>query len=239
MLKRTARMLVLAALLGASVAPGAALAQFAVLDEGSLAELLAQAKILQNQLVAAQSLLTQSRSAYAAMTGGRGMEQLLAGVQRNYLPTDWSSLQSAMQGSGKGSYTALSDGIAAAVAANSILSAQQVASLSPNQQQWIDATRRLTALHQVIARQALAYSSGRFGSLQQLISALPAAGDQKGTLDLQARVSAENSMLQNEQIKLQNVYQLIQAEERASDAQSRERAIAALGQFTTRFQPAP
>ena len=238
MLKRYPTVLKLACFLCALVAPPA-LAQFAVIDEGSLAQLMAQAKILQNQLTAAQNLLTQSRVAYAATTGTRGMEQLLAGVQRNYLPSDWSSLQSSMQGGGQGSFPALSEGVASAMAANSVLTPQQMASLSPDTQQLINASRRLTALHQVVARQALANSSGRFGTLQQLINAMPTATDQKGALDLQARIGAENSMLQNEQTKLQTLYQVIQAEERANDAQARERALAACGQFTTRFQPTP
>jgi type IV secretion system protein VirB5 len=239
MLKCLVRALVYTFILGTMLVSPAAVAQFAVIDEGSLAELIAQAKILQGQLLAAQNLLSQSKSAYAATIGGRGMEQLLAGVQRNYLPTDWSSLQSAMRGGSKGGYASLSVGIAAAIAENSVLSPQQMASLSPNMQQSITASRQLTALQQVVARQALANSSGRFATLQQLINALPAASDQKAALDLQARISAENSMLQNEQTKLLTLSQIMLAEERANDTQSRERAIAARGQFATRFQPTP
>jgi type IV secretion system protein VirB5 len=214
-----------------------AFAQFAVIDEGSIMELITQARILQNQLTAAQGLLTQSRAAFTSTTGGRGMEQLLTGVQRNYLPGDWASLQSAMQGGG--SYTALSNGVAAEVSANSVLSTQQLAVLPTALQQLINSSRRLIALHQIVAREALANSSARFASLQGLINALPSAADQKGALDLQARVSAENSMLANEQTKLQTLYQLIEAEERANDEQLRERALAGHGQFATRFQPTP
>ena len=34
------------------------------------------------------------------MTGGRGMQMLLSGTNRNYLPTSSAQLASAMQGSG-------------------------------------------------------------------------------------------------------------------------------------------
>jgi type IV secretion system protein VirB5 len=215
----------------------AAHAQFAVIDVSSVTQLIAQAKILQAQLIAVENQLAQARSAFASTTGGRGMEQLLSGAQRNYLPADWPSLQSAMQGSG--SYGALSGGVAATISANTVLSSQQLAGLPADVRQMIDTSRQLTALQQNIAREALSTTSARFASLQQLINALPAAADQKGVLDLQARISAENSMLQNEQTKLQTLYQVVQAEERANEQRLRERAFAGFGQFSSRFQPVP
>jgi hypothetical protein len=80
-------------LLACLLAAPAAHAQFAVIDVGSITQLIAQAKILQAQLSTVQSQLAQAQAAFVSTTGGRGMEQLLAGVQRNYLPADWASLQ--------------------------------------------------------------------------------------------------------------------------------------------------
>ena len=59
------------------------------------------------------------------------------------------------------------------------------------------------------------------------------------SLDLQARISAELGMLQNEQIKLQVLYQAMQAQESSLRQQASERAIAGQGNFATRFQPTP
>ena len=42
--------------------------------------------------------LDQARQQYDAMTGGRGMENLLRDQQRNYLPPDWQSLEGALTG---------------------------------------------------------------------------------------------------------------------------------------------
>jgi type IV secretion system protein VirB5 len=92
---------------------------------------------------------------------------------------------------------------------------------------------------QAVAHQALATSSSRFASLQQLIDAIARAPDQKAVLDLQARVAAEQGMLVNEQIKLQMLYQSIEANRWAEDQRSLERVIAGQGQFATRFQPTP
>ena len=99
--------------------------------------------------------------------------------------------------------------------------------------------RRLAALQQNLTRQALLTTSNRFDSLQHLIDAIAAAEDQKAVLDLQARVGAESSMLQNEQSKLLTLFQLVQAEEHTNRQQQRERAVVGHGQFATRFQPVP
>ena len=60
-----------------------------------------------------------------------------------------------------------------------------------------------------------------------------------GALDLQARIAAEQVMLQNEQTKLQVLYQATQAQESSMRQQARERVIEEHGRFETRFQPSP
>ncbi|HEY6484347.1 MAG TPA: type IV secretion system protein [Steroidobacteraceae bacterium] len=213
-------------------------AQFAVIDVGAIAQLVQQAQTLGQQLTTTGNQLTLAQSELASMSGGRGMERLLGGTTRNYLPSDWPTLQSAMQG-GAGGFGALSSGILVSTQSNAVLSAQQLAGLPTAVQQQIQAARELTALSQNVSRQALSMTSRRFASLQQLIDAIPSAADQKGVLDLQARVAAENAMLQNEQTKLQSLAGVIVAEERATQQQFREQALAGHGAFASRFQPSP
>jgi hypothetical protein len=69
-------------------APKPALAQFAVIDVASIAQLVQECETLQQQLSTAENQLNQARSEYAAITGNRGMQLLLSGTQRNYLPTN-------------------------------------------------------------------------------------------------------------------------------------------------------
>jgi type IV secretion system protein VirB5 len=189
-------------------------------------------------LTTARDHLAQAQAEFASITGGRGMERLLSGTQRNYLPASWAELQGAMLSAG-GLYGALSGGVAATVAANAVLSPQALSLLPADVREQIITGRRLAALQQNLTRQALATTSDRFASLQQLIDAIPAAADQKAVLDLQARVSAESSMLQNEHSKLLTLFQLVQAEEHANRQQLGERAVLGHGQFATRFQPVP
>jgi type IV secretion system protein VirB5 len=191
------------------VSAPAAHAQFAVIDIASVTQLLAEVQTLAQQLETARSQLSQSQAEFQSITGNRGMEQLLAGTPRNYLPADWAALQSAAQpGRVAG---ALGTEVGAALQAESMLTQAQLASLSPAAVSQVQAQRQSAALLQGLTRQALANASGRFASLQLLINAIGQAGDQKAALDLQARILAEHGMLQNESTKLQALYQGVQA----------------------------
>jgi type IV secretion system protein VirB5 len=94
-------------------------------------------------------------------------------------------------------------------------------------------------MQQALAQEALANASGRFAAIQGLIAAISTAGDQKAILDLQARISAELGMLQNEQTKVQVLYQATQAQESSVRQQMRERVIEEHGRFESRLQPTP
>ena len=56
-------------------------------------------------------------------------------------------------------------------------------------------------------------TSSRFASIQELIDAIARALDQKGILELAARINAEQGMLQNEQTKLNVLSEAVQVEE--------------------------
>jgi type IV secretion system protein VirB5 len=199
-------------------------AQFAVIDVASIAQLVQEVQQLEQQVATAKSQLAQAQSEYAAMTGPRGMEQLLSGTLRNYLPTDWAQVSQVLSGS-SGSFPSLAGEVLNLVTSNAVLTPAQFASLSPAEQAQLTSARRLAALLQATSRAALSNSSDRFASLQQLIGAIGSATDQKGALDLNARIAAEQGMLQNESTKLQVLYQLAQSEEWARAQRVREQAL--------------
>lgn len=229
-------LLAMAAAMTAAAPP--ARAQFAVIDVASVTQLMTQVRVLQQQLATTRNHLLQARQQLDSMRGGRGMERLLAGTRRNYLPPDWAALQGVLEGTA-GAYGSLASTLRAAVDANAVLSAAQLAALGPRGQQQIEAARRSTALLQVLAREALVTTSGRFTSLQRLIDAIASAGDQKAILDLQARIAAEQNMLQNEQSKLQLLYQTARAQQQADRQRLREQVVAGHGRFNARFRPEP
>ena len=216
----------------------AARAQFAVIDVAAVAQLVTEVQNLEQALTVAREHLAAAQTELRSMTGDRGMEQLLAGTDRNYLPTDWGRLAAALNDTGS-AYAALTAGIQQALSEDTVLTPQQVATLSPDGQQQLAADRRTAALLQAVSRQALANASSRFADLQQLINAIGTASDQKGILDLNARIGTEQAMLENEQAKLAMLVAAAEAQHWADEEQDRERAIAGQGDFATRFQPTP
>jgi type IV secretion system protein VirB5 len=202
-------------------------AQIPVTDVGAIAQLLTEVNTLQQQLNTARQDLAQAQQQYQSMTGARGMARLLSGTVRNYLPTNATQLQAALQGSG-GSF-ALGADVRVSVAANAVLSAQQLAALAPGEQDAVQAARRNAALEQSVAQEALARTSERFASIQQLIDAISRATDQKSILELAARIDAEQGMLQNEQTKLNVLGQAAQGAEWARRQRAREHALADIG----------
>jgi type IV secretion system protein VirB5 len=215
---------------------GIARAQFAVIDVASVTQLVSQLQTLEQQLATARGELAQAQAHYQAITGPRGMEQLLAGTDRNYLPANWATL-TALPASG--AYQDLAALVADAYRSESVLSAARLATLPAATGAQMEAQRQTAALLQGLSRTTLANSSARFAALQQLVASLGRAGDEKASLDLTARIAAENAMLLNEHTKVQVLYQGLQADQWAAAQHAHELALAGHGEFSGRFQPHP
>jgi type IV secretion system protein VirB5 len=228
----------LAACVASTAFVPAAYAQLAVVDAAAVTQLISQMETLQEQLMTARDQLLHARAQLQSITGRRGMEGLLAGTARNYLPRDWAEIEDVLRGT-SGTYGQLSTALRAAIAAHEVLSVAQLNALPQREREFIEAARGSPALLEVVAREALASTSGRFAALQQLIDAIGNAGDQKAILELQARIDAEQGMLQNEQTKLQVLYQAAQAQEWTHRQRLREQVVAGHGRFDVRFQPRP
>ena len=205
-----------------------AAAQIPVTDIAALAQLVTQFQTIESQLLTAQQQLTETQSTLQSMTGTRGMQSLLSGTARNYLPSDWTELAATLNDTSS-AYGALEREVQGLMRQNVVLTDAQLASLTPAQRALVESGRQDAAALEGVSRQALANTSQRFSSIQQLIETIGTASDQKAILDLQARIGAETGMLQNEASKLQSLYQVTDAQERARVQQVRESAVADVG----------
>lgn len=205
-----------------SVGPVApARAQMAVVDVRAIVQLVQQIRTMQQQLSTAQEELR-------AVTGARGMERLLAGEARNYLPRDAAELRAAVAGGG-GGFPALAARLAQLQAEAGVLGAQDLAGRSAETRSFVESGRAAAALRVGVSEAALATTSARFQSLEGLIGAIGGAADQKAALDLAARIGAENAMLANERTKLEVLAMLAEGEALADAQRRRERAVADVG----------
>ncbi len=137
-------------------------AQFAVIDVNAIVQMAQQLRTLQDQLLTARNQLSQAEQQFQSLTGGRGMEQLLSGTVRNYLPTDWTELDAALHGVQTAVRLARRAARNDGCRRNAVLTAAQTARWMPAQVEQLDAARRSVALQQVMSRQALQNSSQRF-----------------------------------------------------------------------------
>ncbi len=161
-------------------------AQWAVVDVGAITRLVQQIQTMRQQLQTMQGHLRQAQQEYQSITGSRGMQNLLSGTVRNYLPADWQALQASLT-QATNAYPALSAAIKQAIADNAVLSAQQLSALSATERKQLMGSRQSVAMLQATTQQALSTISDRFASIQQLITAIGGAQDQKAILDLQAQ----------------------------------------------------
>lgn len=218
-----------------------------VIDVTAIANLMQQVMYWQQQISGMQKQYEQLKASkdqlaqtHGAMTGTRGMEQLLptSDLARNYLPPNYGELMGTLNGS-SASYAGLSSQVQSIMRANSILSGTQMDALSPELRQIVEQGRQSAAMLNGATQNAYQNTSQRFSALQQLINRIATAQDPKAIQDLQARIQAEQNMLTNEQTKLQSLYQMARAEEAAQQQRTREQVISAHGGFSARFTPSP
>jgi type IV secretion system protein VirB5 len=222
-----------AAWAGLGARPAAAI--IPVTDAAALVQLLSQLQTMEEELQTARDQLTQAQSALQSMSGPRGMENLLSNTTRNYLPGDWRQLAAALNHTGS-AYGALQREVQGLIRQNSVLTDAQLSSLTPGLRELVNTGRQNAALLEGLSREALVNTSQRFAALEQLVEAIGTATDQKAILDLQARIGAESGMLENEASKLQSLYRITDAEERARTQRVQEYAYADIG--SVRLLPA-
>ena len=203
-------------------------AQYPVIDVGAIAQLVTQVQQLEQALQVAQNTLAQASQAYAAITGGRGMQLLLGGINRNYLPANWNELVGAQNGAG-GLYGALGSDVAATILRNALLTPNYTQNFSDAENAQLTARRSSVAIQEALTRQELSNVSERFTAIQTLINAIPTATDEKGVLDLQARIQVEQGMLENENSKLHVLYEAAQSQVQTERERADEQAIVDIG----------
>lgn len=195
-----------------------------VIDAASLTQQVQQVVAWAKQLQQMEQQVSQMKQQYDSLNGIRGMASLVNNpALRNYLPSEY---QTVLNGSG------LSPGISGSIgairdAAKLLdVGATGLSSTSDTGRAFMNAQNQ-NALNRAIGEEGYRKASQRFGAIQQLLDKVNAAPDQKDILDLQARIQAEQVMIQNEQVKLHTMTYLAQAQRDIQQQQAREIAMKA------------
>lgn len=216
----------LAVLAIAAIFAGPAQAQIPVTDAASIAQdVMAHAENIAkwvSQLQEMKNQLDQAKQLYNSLNGARGMASLLNNpAAREYLPADAQQIYSLATTNG-GSFAGLSGSVKTLKQAGAIL--KSVDMKNTQSAGMVDRAQTQIATMQATAEAAYRQAGERFSQLQTLVESVDAASDPKAAADLQNRIAAEQSMLQNEMLKLSMLRQLQDAQEKQLAQQKRERA---------------
>ncbi len=199
-----------------------------VIDGAAISNQLVAISHAVTQITTLNSQLTNMQKQLAAISGSRGMGTLATGgVQRNYLGDSLNNIgQSSQQ---------MASNIQSIMGNNAVLTNDQLNKLSPEERDRILRYRQQVATQKATADMAYSNANSNIARLQMMMNTIDIASDAKAIADLQARIQAEQAMLQNDTIKLQQAQQGMEADRRAMELQREEVRKKLLGSASTRF----
>lgn len=203
---------------------GAAKAGIPVIDVASLAqavqEVLQSIEQIQNQVRQIQQLQAQYeqlQSNYQAITGMRNLGAILDNPQlRNYIPANAADIMGHVQTNG---YSSLSS------SAKTLRDAQMVyncLNLAGAQRSQCQASLSAPYQQKAFMSDAMAAATGRISQIQSLMAQINATPDQKAINEIQARIEAENAMLQHQQTQINMARGLAEADYRIEESRAKE-----------------
>lgn len=206
-------------------------AQQIVHDPQALAQMIEEARTTLDQLRALQTQVEQGRQLFDSLNDLSGVNALAGELGlptvRNPLP-DMRALRAAADGD----LSALGDlaDRADAIRRDTRLYTPPAGDLDPAEAYYRDSLERAgarTARDLAIGEAVGGAADRRLEGLETLRSALDTAPNARAVLDLEARLAAEQAMIQNEQVRLQGLALTQAAEARLEEQRARERAEAA------------
>lgn len=186
-------------------------------DMAAIAKAVEQLRAWGQQYAQMGNLIMQAQEAHRAMTGDRGMANLLPG-NRSYLPPDWNNAMTALSAEAQRIKTT-----------QTVLTPQQFAALSPQMQQFNNSTRNVSAAQQAAGQAAYNEAAARVVRLQGLTNALVGQTDPAAVMQLTARIQSEQAGLANDQAQLQALAQLTAAQSHAQRQMENELRVQTSG----------
>ena len=209
------------AILGALAFVGVAHGQIVVYDPTNYAKLVQQAETALQQLQQMQKAVANGQTLLSSLNTNSGVNNLApslaAPALRDFLPAI-SAYVSAEHG-GLTALGVLSSSAESIRSQNRLYTPQGADPIEADVETQGDRAARDLAAGQAVS----AAAQSRLVGLQQLQTALTAAGDARAALDLQARIQAEQAMIANDQMRLQGLTITSAAEDRLQQQRDRER----------------
>lgn len=200
-------------LIGLIAGSGAQAQGIPVMDVASIAQQIQQVAAWAQQFQQMQQQFQQMQQSYNSMNGSRGMANLVNNpALRQYLPANYQSILNNGYGN------------SAAIRAGAKVYGIEQTSLGANTDsaRAFEASAQQAAINRATSEEGYRQASERFASIQVLLDRVNSSPDAKDIADLQARIQAEQVMMQNESVKLAMLSQLQQAQRDLSVQQATE-----------------
>lgn len=184
-----------------------------VIDAASIAQQIQQVAAWAQQYQQMTQQFQQLQQSYNSLNGSRGMASLVNNpALRQYLPPNYQSILNSGYGN------------SAAIRAGAKVYGIEQTSLGANTDsaKAFEANAQQAAINRAMAEEGYRQASQRFASIQILLDKVNDAPDAKDIADLQARIQAEQVMMQNESNKLAMLAQLQQAQRDLANQQAAE-----------------
>ncbi len=197
-----------------------------VIDATNLAQQIQQVAAWGQQFQQMQQQYQQLQTTFNSLNGIRGMASLVNNpALRKYLPADYQSILN----NGYGNW--------ASIRSAAKLMGIENTSLNPNSDaaKAFESNANQVAINRAMAEAGYAQASQRFDTIQVLLDKLDQTPDAKDVAELQARIQAEQVMMQNEQTKLMMLSQLAQAQNEMANQRAKEISLKALHGEAPRF----
>lgn len=213
------------------ITAGAAQAQQIVHDPTSYAQLVREARTALDQLEQLREQVRQGEHLFDSLNEISDVNALARELGlpevRNPLP-DLRSLRAAADGdlSALGALAERADAIRAETRLYTP-PARDVPEVDRYYREALERSGARTARDLAVGEAVGAAADQRLGGLEALRQALDTAPNARAVMDLEARLSAEQALIQNEQVRLQGLALTQAAEARLEEQRARERAAAA------------
>jgi type IV secretion system protein VirB5 len=191
----------------------------------SLQQVLAWAEQYQQMYQQYQQLVqqyNQAVSTFNSLNGIRGMADLVNNpALRKYLPNEWGQTMDLINN--PNGYSNLQSSVNSLKAGMKVWGLDQT-NLNANSSagRAFVGSQNQVAMNRALGEEGYKQASERITAIQTLVDKVNAAPEQKDVLDLQARIQAEQAMVQNENVKLALLSQLQQAQRDLQAQQARE-----------------
>lgn len=200
--------------IGSVVVAPSATAGIPVIDAGSIAQAVQQVFHMKTQIDNQISQIRNMEAQYKSITGSRNLGQLLNDpALRNYLPQDYANIYDAIKSGNTSKLSRSLDNIA------------KQEKTYANQKNGSDRYAMQSLISKASSIEALEAQSKRLDNIQNLMGQINLANDPKAAQDLSNRLAAEQAMVQTEQVRINLMSQLNEANLRLAREQRDKESV--------------